>query len=216
VRSEIRSGAFTPPNASAPVVTADPSAWTVADVMAAYIEQHVKASSRLSARQMMLWALTTLRQTLVPAAHGTMIRFEQKPIKDVTRADVEAIRSARRAQANTANRKGGEVSINRLLERLRHLFSWSVLEGYMDATPFRKGGIAAIKLTKEQPRSRRLLDADEETRLLANARTASQSGHYCGDCDGLSDWRVAPAAMAGCADSHECARAHPAVSHPHR
>src|SRR2546427_5414395 len=124
----------------------------------------------------MLWHLGVLRRTEIPAAHSQSIRFELKPIKDVNKADIEAIRDARRRagpeaiaardqwEAEAAERakhdqkmdrpkprllpgsKGGEVGINRLLERLRHLFSWAIEEGYIDSTPFKRGGQVVVQL----------------------------------------------------------------------
>ena len=44
--------------------------------------------------------------------------------------------------------------------------TWAIAEGYIESTPFTRHGVAVVKLTPEQPRSRRLTDADEETRLL--------------------------------------------------
>ena len=111
-----------------------------------------------------------------PVRHegGQMLRFAQKPITAVTKADIEAIRAARRVQTAVAGRPGsGEVGINRLLERCRHLFAWAIQEGFTEVTPFRRHGQVVIKLTKETARSRRLsghvLDDDEEARLLKSA-----------------------------------------------
>jgi integrase len=67
--------------------------------------------------------------------------------------------------------KAGRVSTNRLLARLRHLFSWAIAEkGYLETSPFVKGGVTVIKLDAkaEGPRSRRL-EGDEEARLLKAA-----------------------------------------------
>ena len=66
--------------------------------------------------------------------------------------------------------KGGEVGINRLLARLRHVFRWAIEQGYVNETPFKRGGQTVIKLATrvETPRQRRLVD-DEEQRLLAHA-----------------------------------------------
>ena len=99
-----------------------------------------------------------------------MITFGLKPIGDVTKADIEAIRDARRRagpeailagrqwEAEAAEReqkgqtmdprkprllagsKGGEVGVNRLLERLRALVFWAIVEGYIESTPFKRGG----------------------------------------------------------------------------
>jgi integrase len=62
------------------------------------------------------------------------------------------------------------VGTNRLLTRLQHLFVWAIGEGYVTDTPFKRHGVAVIKLNQsaERARARRLV-GDEETRLLAAA-----------------------------------------------
>ncbi len=80
----------------------------------------------------------------------------------------ELLRRAQRAEIST---KAGRVSTNRLLARWRHLYSWSIAEkGFLETSPFAKGGVSVVKLdTKaEGPRSRRLND-DEEALLLQHA-----------------------------------------------
>ena len=42
--------------------------------------------------------------------------------------------------------KGGEVGINRLLARLRHVFSWAIEQGYVNETPFKRARQTVIKL----------------------------------------------------------------------
>jgi hypothetical protein len=49
---------------------------------------------RESAQRTTLWHLGVFRRTEIPAGHGQSIRFERKPISDVTEADIEAIRDA--------------------------------------------------------------------------------------------------------------------------
>jgi integrase len=206
IRSEIRSGTFRDPNHPEPTPQPDPAALlTVGDVIDTYVTRHVKSPTRReSAQKTMLWHLGVLRRTEIPAAHGQHIRFEQKPIKDVTKADIEAIRDARRrAQIGAVAARdqwereaaaltpgltmdrpkprllpgaaGGETGINRLLERARHLFAWAIEEGYIDATPFKRGGQVVVRLTKESPRDRRLVESTdtrqpgEEERLLTSA-----------------------------------------------
>jgi len=61
--------------------------------------------------------------------------------------------------------KSGEVGTNRLLRRLRHIFNWAIAEGYVEASPFRRAGVAVVTLSPEKARSRRL-EGDEERRLL--------------------------------------------------
>jgi integrase len=103
-----------------------------------------------------------LRRAEVPAANGTTIRLETKPIDAITRADVEAVRTWRRQEQATGNSrpgiKGGEVGTNRLLSRLRHVFSWAIAEGHVTHTPFKRGPISVVKLetSVEGARTRRL------------------------------------------------------------
>jgi integrase len=65
--------------------------------------------------------------------------------------------------------KAGETGINRLLARLRHVFSWAIVEGYATATPFKRHGVTVIKLeTKaETARTRRLEPGEEDALRLA-------------------------------------------------
>jgi integrase len=117
-----------------------------------------------------------LRRAIIPAARGATVRLEDKPIAEIARADVEAVRTWRREQhaarvgQSRPHAKGGEAGTNRLLSRLRHLLGWAVVEGYLTETPFRRSGVAAIKLTPgvEGARTRRL-EPGEETQLLAHA-----------------------------------------------
>ena len=79
-----------------------------------------------------------------------------KRIDTITKADVEAVREARRQYPQRPGVKGGEVGINRLLARLRHLFSWAIAEGYTTETPFKRHGVTVVKLDTraEMPRHR--------------------------------------------------------------
>jgi integrase len=206
IRSEIRSGTFRAPCQPEPPQRPDPIALlTVGDVIDTYITRHVQAPTRRrTAQQTMLWHLGVLRRTEIAAALGQRIRFEQRPIAAVTKADVEAVRDARRRAHSEAvaaraqwerdavalkpgqtmgrpktrllpGTADGETGINRLLERARHLFAWAIEEGYIESTPFKRGGQVVVRLTKETPRDRRLVDSadarqpSEEERLLQSA-----------------------------------------------
>jgi integrase len=208
LRGEIRAGTFRDPNAE-PEPQPDASALTVGDVIDHYIRRHVKSPTRrVSAQQTMLWHLGVLRRTEIPAARGQSIRFDEKPIKDVSKADIEAVRDARRRAgpiavaarqqwdaeaAELAKRnqpmdrpkprllpgvKAGEVGINRLLERARHLFAWAIEEGYIDATPFKRGGQVVVRLTHEEPRDRRLDDPGDGQRPGEEDRLLQQAGPH--------------------------------------
>jgi integrase len=101
------------------------------------------------------------------------VRLEEKPFADVTKADIEAVREWRR-RTSKGGAKGGEVGINRLLSRLRHLCNWAIVEGYRIDTPFRSGPVSVIRVESsvEGARTRRLDsagDQNEERRLLDHA-----------------------------------------------
>ena len=124
------------------------------------------------------WYLGVLRRAEVPVAGGATIRLEHKPLTAINKADVEAVRDGRPAAAKACGStervrpgcKGGEVGINRLLARLRHVFSFAVAEGYTTETPFKRYGVTVVKLDSraETPRHRRL-EPGEEGRLLRHA-----------------------------------------------
>jgi integrase len=103
-----------------------------------------------------------LRKIEVPAARGETILLEMKPIDIITKADIEVVREARRPH--------GAIGCNRLLARLRHLLNWAVAEGFIEHSPFKRGGVTVVKLDlrDEQVRQRRL-DPGEEERLLQHA-----------------------------------------------
>jgi len=73
-------------------------------------------------------------------------------------------------------RKDGEVGINRLLARLRHIYNWAIKRKYVEHTPYRRNGVVVVALEPraENGRSRRL-DPGEEDRLLQNANPRMQA-----------------------------------------
>ncbi len=76
---------------------------------------------------------------------------------EVTREMVEAFR-----------RKRPAVAANRDLALLRAMFNWAVLGGLVATTPFKVGTVSAVKLAREETRTRRLQPGEDE-RLLLNA-----------------------------------------------
>jgi hypothetical protein len=66
-----------------------------------------------------------------------------------------------------ATTRGGMVSANRCLGRLRAFFSWAVDHDHVPASPFRKGGVAKVKLFGESERERRLFPGEEVALLKA-------------------------------------------------
>lgn len=75
---------------------------------------------------------------------------------DVTREMVEMFR-----------RQRPTVAGNRDLAMLRAAFNWAVLGGLVPSTPFKVGTVSAVKLSREEPRTRRLQPGEEERLLLA-------------------------------------------------
>lgn len=117
------------------------------------------------------------RATEIPAANGTTVKLEAKPITAITAADLKALRIARVAAAQAAcattkrqHVKGGETGANRLMQRVRHVFTWAIENDHLTDSPFRKGHVVVVKANRdaETPRDRRL-SGDEEARLLAAA-----------------------------------------------
>ena len=98
--------------------------------------------------------------TIVPHPIGGRLPIGEWRLTDIVTDTVERFREARRAVSRDAG-------TNRNLAQLRVILNWGVKVGYLDATPFKRGGEAVVKLGREMPRSRRLnADVDEEAALL--------------------------------------------------
>jgi integrase len=212
LRTEIRAGKFVEPSTLPPAPEQADTRLTLGDVCDNYVTRHVMTPTRRSAaQQAMKWVLGLIRSTEVPAANGTSVRLDAKPVDAVTKADIEAFRDTRRVvlekaktvlvdavrleqqadqatdkavrralrrQARELRRaakcrpgaKGGEVGINRMLARLRHVFSWAIEEGYVTDTPFKRGTVTVVRLqTRAETARTRRLEVGEEERLLAHA-----------------------------------------------
>ena len=158
---------------------------TLRDVMRAYEREYVETPTRReSARRHMRSHLATLRDIAIPDTAGTVVRLADKPMDAVTGADVDAVRRVRRDAMSfplpadprrRPGRKDGEVGINRLLARLRHIYNWAIKKKYVEHTPYRRNGVVvALETRAENGRSRRL-DPGEEDRLLQNANPRMQA-----------------------------------------
>ena len=164
LRGQIREGTLT----AAPSPNAR---LTFGDVADHYLDRHVLVPSRRPrAVQQAVSHLRILRRAEVPGPGGHGIPLANRPIDSIIKADVEAIRDGRRRHPERPGVKGGEVGINRLLARLRHVFSWAIAEGYTTETSFKRHGVTVVKLDSrvETPRHRRF-EPGEEDRLLRHA-----------------------------------------------
>jgi integrase len=65
--------------------------------------------------------------------------------------------------------KGGEVGIDRLLARFRHVLNWAIVEGYTETTPFKRGGVSVVRLARVDEVRTRRLQPGEEAALLTHA-----------------------------------------------
>ena len=187
LRGEIRSGVLGRVDvvtvATTPAVV---PALTFGNVCDQYLDRHVRKPTRgARAQREMEILIAVMRRAEIPTADGGTIRLEAKPISAITRADVESVRVWRRreqaARVSIAGCKGGEVGTNRLLSRLRHVFSWAIDEQHVAETPFKRGARAVVHLevSQEAARARRLVPSvllpdgtvreGEEARLLKHA-----------------------------------------------
>lgn len=211
LRGEIRAGTFNVAPAPAQVVTT----LTLGDVCDQYLKRHVRIPTRRpQGRREMEILIAMLRRAEIPAANGATVKLEAKPIDAITKADVEAARTWRREEQKSGSvrvgAKGGEVGINRMLSRLRHVFSWAIAEGYLKDTPFKRGSVAVVKLetSAEGARTRRLEPSmpladgtvrdGEEVRLLKHAGphlralvvAALSTGCRLGELLSLQWWQI--------------------------
>jgi integrase len=106
--------------------------------------------------------LRAARRALYVQAAETLARAER-----LEAHDARALRRSVTARGGVSN---GEVGLNRLLRRLRHVFSWAVRSGKIKTSPFSVNGKAVIEFNSsaEYGRERRLRPGEEE-RLLAAA-----------------------------------------------
>lgn len=72
------------------------------------------------------------------------------------------------------------VAGNRDLALLRAMFNWAVLQGLVPMTAFKVGTVSAVKLAREEPRTRRLQPGEEERLLLkaGGLRDLIIAGHH--------------------------------------
>jgi len=61
------------------------------------------------------------------------------------------------------------ATVNRILSEFRRILNWAVGRELLPASPFMRGGLAAIKLDHEDNRRDRRISEDEEDTLLSNA-----------------------------------------------
>lgn len=200
IRIEIKNGRFRDPHAKvepAPVV--NDMRLTFGDVTKRYLTDYVHVPTRRErAAHAIELHVEALKRADIPAGQDRTLRLADKPIADITKDDVEAVRRSHRLamQRTIADReqwdreaadrandgkpmdrpkprlmvKGGETGINRLLARLRAIFNWAIEQGIIDQTPFKRYGVTVVKLDgRAEARRRRRLLPGEEQALITHA-----------------------------------------------
>jgi integrase len=200
IRSQVREGTFGQPAAQQQPAPEADSRMTFGDVADRYLKspEVLKPGRREAPIKALTNYIRIVRAAEIPGPNGSTVRFEQKPIAQVTKPDIEAVREARRARlrANAAKHakaatdestgkkkgtgrivlpgeKAGEVGIEHMMAELRHLLDWAVGEGYIESSPFKRNGrvVIKVKAIKKVHRTRRLdMDTKEEERLLKAAK----------------------------------------------
>jgi integrase len=137
------------------------------------------------------WQIGRIVATEIPSPDGPR-RFGDWRASLITSDTLKRFRQLRPA-----------VQGNRDLSLLRAAFNWAVPLGLLPSTPFKVGGVPVVKLTREEPRSRRLQPGEAE-RLELNANSlldlitaALETGCRKGELLGVTDslfpsWRDLP------------------------
>jgi integrase len=86
--------------------------------------------------------------------------FGDKPLSAITAEDIEAFRTARKAEGVSA------VTVNHDLKLLRKMFNWGIRKGYLKRTPFKVESVNVISLEREIPRHWRFESEEDEQKLL--------------------------------------------------
>jgi hypothetical protein len=137
LRTEIREGTRTPTGVVAETTTA-PAMLSFTDIANAYLERHVRVPARRqAAAQSIANYVHMLKRLEIPIGDGRHGALGTRPFATLTKADLEAVRDARRvelAHASEQSRiragcKGGEVGIEHLMATARQLWNWAIREG---------------------------------------------------------------------------------------
>jgi integrase len=167
-RSQIRSGTFGAAHTSG-------TRLSFGDVADRYLKDYVpfekgqpgkpRRPGSVKARTYMVKAL---KRVEIPGYNGQKVALKDKPMVEITTDDLKAIRVHWPLKAARGS-KGGTTAPDRNLKLLRHIFNWSIVNGIVESSPFKKAHLNVISFSKEPARTRRL-EGDEEQRLLKAAR----------------------------------------------
>ena len=177
IRTGVRSGAIQLDEPVAPEPTNGSTELTLHDVATQYLNRYARNETRRrhAIRQFEIY-IGLLDEATIPGPGGNPVRLGAKPIKAVSRADIDAVFATRLAAVETArlaareianlraagevapkelrrvaalagrSTKGGHVGLNRFKARVRHFFNWAIAQGYRDDTPFKRHGVNVVRL----------------------------------------------------------------------
>lgn len=165
------------------VASAQPSSVTLRALAELYVEEYCRVQG-LRTVDAESGVLTRAMDTRITLADGTVVAFGDLPATAIAVGHLSALRRARLQQQQRkhcqcpqwatcahpwrVNAASGRTALNRMLARLRALFTWALRHEHVERSPFRKGDVSAVGLLKERQRYRRLEDG-EERRLRAEA-----------------------------------------------
>jgi integrase len=176
LRTDIRDGKH---DSASSLPEPGQTALTLSDIAREYLKRHVNVPSRRKTAAKSIENYVRILERLEISLGGdTTAQLGSRAFATITKADLEAAREARRHElARVAGKgrvrpgcKAGEVGIEHLMAIARQIWNWAIVEGYVEVTPFKRGGVSVIRVKNgaSSPRTRRLND-DEETRLMAAA-----------------------------------------------
>jgi integrase len=142
---------------------------TIGQLLKVFAERHVARSATVERQG---YQIGIVIRTVLPRPTGGSAALGEWLTSDVTADTLERLREARvvrdvHTRATGSNRVGGVVAANRDLRLLRAAFNWAIRTGYTERTPFKRGTVSAVTLTREAARSRRLQSGEEERLLPA-------------------------------------------------
>ena len=170
---------------------------TVGQMLKAYADRHLASTATYEKQK---YQIAAIGRTVLRRPDETSAPFSDWLIVDVTTSVITQLRELRRVQtihkrAKGSNKSGGKTAANRDLQLLRAAFNWALDEEVVMKSPFKRGERTAVKLTREQARSRRLQPGEQErllehcgAHLRALVEAALESGCRRGELLSLQ-WR---------------------------
>jgi integrase len=152
-KQAVRSGTFDPRGRG--VIVPKDAPLTFAQLVDQYEEKYVASKLRTAGE-------FKYRAKPLLAHFGPML------ITNIRARDIEDFQAKLREprMIRGAVREPSKASVNRPVSDLRRILNWAVGREYLTATPFRRGGVAAVKLDKEDLGRNRRIAPEEEQKLL--------------------------------------------------